>query len=210
MAVIFDNYFVKGLLIAVIFGVPAGAIGTLTIQRTLEKGFVYGLATGTGSTAADLLYAAVSLFGVSFISDFLTKYTLPIRLVGSVIILIFGITILRKKPKETSDPAEKRKSVLSCFFTSFVVAITNPASLLAYAVAFSTVDISGKVTGGRAILLLGGVLVGATLWWLGISGIVTIFRKRITGKIYNVLNYCLGILLIVFSLIIVVSVFIRK
>lgn len=31
--------FWKGLLIGLIFGVPAGAIGALTIGRTLEKGF---------------------------------------------------------------------------------------------------------------------------------------------------------------------------
>lgn len=37
-----ESYFVKGLLVALIFGVPAGAIGALTIQRTLEKGFWAG------------------------------------------------------------------------------------------------------------------------------------------------------------------------
>ena len=38
------EYICKGLLIGLIFGVPAGAIGALTIGRTLEKGFVAGLA----------------------------------------------------------------------------------------------------------------------------------------------------------------------
>ena len=33
------GYFLRGLLIGLVFGVPAGAIGALTIQRTLEKGF---------------------------------------------------------------------------------------------------------------------------------------------------------------------------
>ncbi len=40
------EYFCKGLLIGLIFGVPAGAIGTLTIGRTLEKGFPAGFLTG--------------------------------------------------------------------------------------------------------------------------------------------------------------------
>ena len=50
------EYVVKGILIGLIFGVPAGAIGALTIQRTLERGFLAGLLTGTGSSAAELLY----------------------------------------------------------------------------------------------------------------------------------------------------------
>lgn len=33
------EYICKGMLIGLIFGVPAGAIGALTIGRTLEKGF---------------------------------------------------------------------------------------------------------------------------------------------------------------------------
>ena len=33
------EFFCKGLLIGLIFGVPAGASGALTIGKTLEKGF---------------------------------------------------------------------------------------------------------------------------------------------------------------------------
>ena len=40
------EYFCKGLLIGFIFGVPAGAIGALTIGRTLDKGFTAGFLTG--------------------------------------------------------------------------------------------------------------------------------------------------------------------
>ena len=66
------GYFLRGLLIALVFGVPTGAIGALTIQRTLERGFFAGLITGTGSSAADLIYSFVGIFGITIISDFLT------------------------------------------------------------------------------------------------------------------------------------------
>ena len=42
------NYLIRGLMIGLIFGVPAGAIGALTIQRTLSNGFYAGLVTGLG------------------------------------------------------------------------------------------------------------------------------------------------------------------
>lgn len=44
------DYVVRGILIGLIFGVPAGTIGALTIQRTLERGFIAGLLTGAGSS----------------------------------------------------------------------------------------------------------------------------------------------------------------
>ena len=33
---------IKGFLIALIFGIPAGAIGALNIQRSLKNGFIAG------------------------------------------------------------------------------------------------------------------------------------------------------------------------
>ena len=75
-------YFFRGLLIGLIFGVPAGAIGVLTIQRTLEKGFFAGLVTGTGSSAADLIYSCAGVFGITIISDLLSAYQFIIRVIG--------------------------------------------------------------------------------------------------------------------------------
>ena len=37
--VLVENYLIRGFLIGLIFGVPAGVIGALTIQRTLRGGF---------------------------------------------------------------------------------------------------------------------------------------------------------------------------
>ncbi len=81
-----ENYLICGLLIGLIFGVPAGAIGALTIQRTLNSGFSAGLVTGLGSSAADLLYACVGIFGMTLVSGFLTMYQRPISLLGGLLI----------------------------------------------------------------------------------------------------------------------------
>ncbi|MDE7245253.1 MAG: LysE family translocator, partial [Oscillospiraceae bacterium] len=73
-----ENFLLKGLLVGLVFGVPAGAIGALTIQRTLSHGFWAGLLTGLGSSAADVLYACVGVFGLTAISDALLRWQTPI------------------------------------------------------------------------------------------------------------------------------------
>ena len=95
-----ENYLVRGLLIGLIFGAPAGAIGALTIQRTLNGGFAAGLFTGLGSSAADLLYACAGIFGVTLVSEFLTRYQRPISLLGGLMIMALGVHIFRQKPQE--------------------------------------------------------------------------------------------------------------
>ena len=91
------EYVCKGLLIGFIFGVPAGAIGALTIGRTLEKGFFAGFLTGMGSPAADLIYSCVGVFGITVVSDFLSARQNALQVIGGILILLFGFGILCKK-----------------------------------------------------------------------------------------------------------------
>ena len=205
-------FFIKGLIIAVIFGVPAGAIGALTIQRTLEKGFLYGFVTGMGSTAAELIYAAVSVFGINFISNFLLRYEIPIRISGSILIFIYGILVLKKKGtnENVKMKGDSRNNILSCFFSSFAVAVMNPAMIVSYTVAFTTVGISGDVGLEQGIMLMIGVLLGTTIWWLLISGTVAKLKRKINDRIYRILNSCFGVLLIIFAFVMSISLFIKQ
>ena len=43
------SLFLKGILIGLLFGVPVGAVGAMTVQRTWEHGIKAGLLTGMGS-----------------------------------------------------------------------------------------------------------------------------------------------------------------
>lgn len=43
-----ENYLLKGLVIGVVFGVPAGVVGILSIQRVLTQGAFAGFLTGIG------------------------------------------------------------------------------------------------------------------------------------------------------------------
>ena len=40
-----ENYLMRGLIIGIVFGVPAGAVGILSVQRVLSQGAAAGLVT---------------------------------------------------------------------------------------------------------------------------------------------------------------------
>ena len=190
--------FLKGLLIGLVFGVPAGAIGALTIQRTLEKGFFAGLVTGAGSSAADLLYSCISVFGITIISDFLTAHQTIIRIIGGILILILGIVILRKKELSSVQKDTKGTPVFY-FLSSFSAAILNPATILSFMVAFTAFGISGDLEILQGVALIVGILAGTLCWWSALSGAVASFRKRVTNHIYRWLNRILGCLMMLFG-----------
>lgn len=178
-----DNSFLSGLMVAFIFGVPAGAIGALTIQRTLRGGFWAGFVTGLGSSAADTLYACIGVFSVTMVSDVLLRYQTPFRVAGGLFIGALGIAIFRKTASAAQGD-EKALRLPACFASSLLIAVANPATILAFFTAFAAL----------------GIAVGTTLWWAALSGIAAIFRKKVTTNALSVLNKILGGLLVLFSL----------
>ena len=198
------NYLVRGLMIGLIFGVPAGAIGALTIQRTLKSGFSAGLATGLGSSAADLLYACVGIFGMTLVSGFLTQYQRPIRLLGGLMIAALGVHIFRQKPQNRQQESNRTKLPL-CFASSFAIAVTNPATVLSFLMAFTAFEITGDQTAAQSVQLITGIFVGTLCWWTALSGITALLRSRIDHRIYQLLNWILGGFLFIFGVVVLIK-----
>lgn len=200
---IMGSYFVKGLMTAIIFGVPAGVIGVLTINRTLNGGFWTGFLTGMGSSVADVIYASVGAFGIGILSGFFIEHQRIISITGSFIVCLLGFSIFCKKAGE-QKAEEKILKPYACFFSSFAAAILNPSTFLSFILAFSTLHIAEDLRIFEAVGLVGGVFVGTCVWWLVLVGLVLLFKKYISVNIYRILNKCLGSLLILFGIITIV------
>ena len=194
----------KGLLIGLIFGVPAGAIGALTIQRALEGGFFYGFFTGLGSSAADMLYAVAGLFGITIITDFLNLYEKICSFVGAILIAAYGIVICKKKAGKNRNDSIAGKTYLSGFMSAFTIAIMNPATILSFLVAFETVGLIGEYSVIEGLQVVAGLLLGTGAWWAVLSGVVCKFQSKVTDKIYTKMNILLGCLLIGFAVIVLI------
>ena len=197
------EYVCKGLLIGLIFGVPAGAIGALTIGRTLEKGFLAGFLTGVGSSAADLIYSCVGVFGITVVSDFLSARQNMLQVIGGILVLLFGVGILCKREPVTVQK-ESKGTLAFCFLSSFTTALVNPATVLSFMVAFAAFGIHGGLSAKQGAVLITGIFTGTLCWWLILSGVTAHFRDRITEKIYRWLNCVLGCLMTGFGIVMMI------
>lgn len=201
-----ENYLVRGLIIGIVFGVPAGAVGILSIQRVLSRGAAAGFITGIGSSVADVCYACVSVFGITVISDFLLKHQSIICTLGCMMVILIGIRCLRKKETEKPDSMilkertdrqqEDFRNLISCFLSSFAIAITNPATILSFMVVFSMFRIGGTESVGEDIQLILGIFCGTCFWWLLIAVVVSRIREKVADGFYVKLNRIFGILMV--------------
>ena len=95
----------RGIAIGILISAPMGPVGILCIQRTLDKGRRPGFYTGVGAAISDLFYCLLTGFGLSFIQEFLEHNQNVIQLVGSAVLIGFGIYLFKKNPASSLKPA---------------------------------------------------------------------------------------------------------
>lgn len=200
------GYLLRGIVIGLLFGLPVGAVGAMTVQRTWNSGIRAGLFTGLGSSAADCLYAAVGAFGLTLLSDFLLKYQSIIHVLGGGLILFMGIRLVIKKEEAVSQK-EDAAGLWKMFVSSFAVGITNPAAILTFLFAFSYFGISAQSRPVQGIMLVSGVFIGTYVWWGALTAATSIIRKK-AGKFgFRHMNRVFGMVLCLFGAVVLVRTF---
>lgn len=200
------DYLLRGILIGLLFGLPVGAVGTMTVQRTWNGGIKAGLFTGLGSSVADCFYAVVGVFGLTLVSDFLLKYQVVINILGGGFVLFLGIRLLMKK-EDTAGAKVETMNPIKMFLSSFAVGITNPAAILTFLFAFSYFGISAGAGLPRGILLVIGVFTGTYIWWGTLTAVTHIIKKKTEKFNFRYMNRIFGSILSLFGVIVLLRLF---
>lgn len=199
---------IKGIIIGILVSAPMGPIGMLCIRRTLYKGRWHGFVTGLGAVLSDVIYAALTCLGMGVVVNFIEANQAPLQLVGSIVIGIFGLYIFYTNPsKNLQKQQEKKLSYTQDFFTAFLLTFSNVLIVFLYIGLFARF---GFILPEHAVWMsLIGILfigVGAVLWWLGITYIVSKLKKWFNVRGIWILNRVVGIVIIILALIGTISI----
>lgn len=206
--------FIKGFVIGLIASMPVGAIAIMTLQRTINNGFWVGFSIGLGAAAGDVIYAAIAGFGISFIKDFLLNNKMWISLIGGILIIYIGYKIFKsdtiKQYRKKVDMS--RKKMANDFFSSFILALTNPGTILGYTWFFATAGVvSYNTTPVHIAVLLLGIILGAVSWWFSIAFFVNKFKNKISLRNIVMINRFSGISIIVIGVVMmIIAVFFKN
>jgi threonine/homoserine/homoserine lactone efflux protein len=191
--------FLRGLAIGFSIAAPVGPIGILCIRRTLAEGRMAGLLSGLGAATADAFYGAVAGFGLTFISAFLIDQRFWFQVIGGVFLCVMGIRTLRAAPAAEAASARGGGRLASYASTLFLT-LTNPMTILSFAGIFAALGVAS--TGGSfraASVLVAGVFIGSALWWLLLSGGVSLVREKFSTGVMRWVNRISGSVLAVFG-----------
>ena len=194
------TFFLKGIAIGFAMAIPVGPIGILCIRKTLTEGRLRGLVIGLGAATADLFYASVAAFGLTFISDTLVSQRFWIRLVGGALLLFLGIKIFRALP---TDPKIRvnNGSVLRSYLTTVFLTLTNPLTIFAFLAIFAALGLDSELSYFSASVLVIGVFIGSCLWFVLLISGTKLFKNKLDLDGLRWVNRIAGILIIISSLI---------
>ncbi|MDR3515953.1 MAG: LysE family transporter [Azospirillaceae bacterium] len=186
----------RGIAMGWVIAAPVGPIGLLCIRRTIRHGLFIGFATGMGAALADTFYGAVAASGVTAALRFMTGHLPEFRLIGGVFLVVIAIKSLRYHPSELTR-TQDTTNWLAAFGTGIGLTITNPLTIFAFIGIFAGFGID--VSGADALVLVGGVFLGSSLWWLMLSSGVNMVRDHLTSRSLDVINRTAGIALLGFG-----------
>ena len=176
-----DLAFVRGIIVGFALAAPVGPVAVMCIRRAMTCGFFKAFVTGLGAALADMLFGAVAGLGLTVISTFVLDNERIIGLAGGALVVALGVSTYRA-PVVVSAGAVVVKSLHRDFAAAFMMAITNPATMIAAAGVFAAlggVDVySAPVT---ALWLVLGVFLGSALWWVILSGAVAVLRRPLVN-----------------------------
>ncbi len=201
--------FYRGLVLGLMIAAPVGPIGLLCIRRTLQRGFIIGLATGLGAACADTLFGAVAALGVAAILDFMRHYDMFIRMIGGIALMFGAYHAWHDRPQPAAEPADlvgkvipvqkdyMVLNIIKALVSGFALTVTNPMMLFAIlAVVASFSHIESRLD---AITVISGIGFGSSLWWLTLAGGVSLIRGLFTDQRIIVVNRITAVALTVIA-----------
>jgi threonine/homoserine/homoserine lactone efflux protein len=179
----------KGVIIGFAIAAPVGPIGVLCIRRTLADGRIPGFVSGLGAATADL----------TLVTELLMEGSSWLRLIGGAFLLFLGFRTFFARPAKRAAPA-RGGGLVGAYSSTFVLTLTNPTTILSFAAIFAGLG-AGSPNGdaSSAILLVLGVFLGSSLWWLVLSGTAGLFRAKLSAGGLRWVNRVSGTIIMAFG-----------
>lgn len=197
--------FFQGLVLGLAVAVPVGPIGLLCLQRSLVHGRRHGFVSGLGAATADACYGLVAALGLTAVSAWLLGLQTWLQLGGGLILLGLALRFLLTAPQPLAEPAATDSNapgpgLLPAFASVFALTLANPATLLSFLAVFAALGLGAQPSAGfDGLLLVAGVFLGSSAWWLTLTLAAGLLRRRLDARGLRAVNRLAGLSLLLLA-----------
>ncbi len=196
----------RGVAIGLLVSAPMGPVGILCIQRTLDRGRRCGFFTGVGAAISDLLYCLLTGFGLSFIEEFIERNQSIIQLIGSVVLIAFGVYLFKKNParqlKKPSTSDSTGTSDTKDILAGFLFTFSNPLILFLIIGLFARFNfLMPEIQFYHYLIGFLFIFAGAIGWWWLVSFFVDKVRAHFNIRSMWLINRIIGVIILIFAVV---------
>jgi threonine/homoserine/homoserine lactone efflux protein len=201
----------SGILLGLTMAIMLGPALFSLLQTSIRRGFRYGMFLAIGIIISDFVLVALSYLGVSAI---ITKpgNTIIFGLIGGIIMILFGVFTFRKKTRIETVNAEDTltavapKKTWKFIAKGFLLNFANPFLLIFW---MGWMAYIGNTYGPHSIETL--FFFAGTLTTVFATDLLKCFiagkiKKYLKPKLITIVNYILGLVLIVLGVLMIIRV----
>ena len=189
----------QGLILGFCTAPLLGPINALAIRRGIMGGIQQTMGVGAGGAVVDAICAYVVFAGL-----------MKVGLTGSWKIILWGLCVIfllylaystlveiRDNPESTHAVKKQVQFIDDSFVMGFLIAATNPFTLLYWIGMVGTLQLSGNIdlTGGAATSFFSAVLMSEMAWYICLGIAVHYSRNLFDRKALRTITWFCGLVL---------------
>ncbi len=195
----------KGAFVGASIAAPVGPVAILCIRQTLAYGWLVGIVAGLGTALADGCFGGLAAVGANLVNEALASYGHWFYLIGGSFLLYIGQQIFRSEITKTDKDVKTKRPYVTAFTSTLFLTFASPMTTILFVGMFTTVGVFDATNSQNnfqeSAWLLGlGVVVGAFLWWVFLTGAVAYLRTKLNFKIFTTINKLSGAAIFMFGL----------
>ena len=194
--------FIQGVLMGLGVSVPIGPVNVLIMSYALRS-YTKALCLGLGAMSADMLYLALSAFGISQLAKIPIVFTC-ISVFGAAFLLYIALGIYRDAKRSVHLQSVERGSHVAVFGKGFLLNIFNP-----YVIMF-WLSVSVSIGREHFGLALAGLVCGILSWIMLFALAVYKSRAKISDRAARAFAYISALILLFFALKLIYAVIVGE
>lgn len=203
----------RGFTVGVLSSITVGPVAVLCIKRTLNKSRHSGFISGLGVACADTLMAIIAFFFYAILHSQIEQYKHILSIVGGIFVVIVGVVIYLQKPsKKVNIDGSVQNTPWRDFASMFGFTMANFVTVIPYLLAFfamfgvsSHQDTHDVASFFSSVLIIGGFMGGAVLWWFLLTMLISLFRRSFRPHHMRTINRIAGIIIGLLGVITILS-----
>lgn len=192
------NAFAVGFALSLSLCLDLGLVNVALMRTAILRGFAPAFALGVGATLGDLVYAGLSMTGVTLLMR-VRSARLALWIVGTLVLLWLVVRMLRAALQPhaidlTSTSPSTTHGARGPLVAGIGLALSSPSAILWFATAGGSLIATSTSRAGAALPFFAGFATASLLWSAVLARVVALAHGRLGASLARGLSLASAVL----------------